>query len=82
MADGKNRNIKIKTVYAVFSVLGFGILLIALNVYQLYNFSWNHMLQRFPDGLSTKKIVWVYSKEVRTDFKCNILQVFKLGKSL
>ena len=66
MADGKNRGIKLKTVYAVLAVLVFGTLLIALNVYQLYHLSANHMFQKFPDRLSKKPIAWIYSEQVGT----------------
>ena len=61
MADGKNRGVKLKTTYAIIGVLCFGILLIALNIYQLYNLP----VDLLPMKASSKrKIAWIFSKEV------------------
>eukprot|EP00795_Rhopilema_esculentum_P002809 gene2809-1036_t len=62
MADGKNRTIKIKTIYAVLGVLSIGILMIALNVYQLYHLPWEHALTGF--AMPKPKVAWIFSKEV------------------
>ena len=62
MADGKNRTIKIKTIYAVLGVLCLGIVMIALNVYQLYHLPWEHALTGF--AMPKPKVAWIFSKQV------------------
>eukprot|EP00112_Aurelia_sp_Birch-Aquarium-sp1_P013706 Seg2921.3 transcript_id=Seg2921.3/GoldUCD/mRNA.D3Y31 product="Tubulin polyglutamylase TTLL5" protein_id=Seg2921.3/GoldUCD/D3Y31 len=61
MADGKNRGVKLKATYAIIGVLCFGVLLVALNIYQLYNLPVDFVPVK---GSSKKKIAWIFSKEI------------------
>ena len=81
MADGKNRGIKLKTVYAIFAVLAFGTALIALNAYQLYHLSTSHVFETSPRGIPGRPTAWIFSEEVRDESGStpSILMLFDLG---
>ena len=60
---GQEKKLGLSSYLVIFAV-SFGVLLVLLNAYQLYNLS-RRTLGDIPQVQQAKKVVWLYAKKVR-----------------